>query len=123
MAAGIVSQMNWIYLLGILTNIVLNVLLIPTYGAWGAAIATLATQSVIMLSQIVMTGVVIKTHLSGSFWLRLLLFCVLVIGSTYGMKYFIQLDWRVAFFALGSFSFLLALLLRLIDFRGVKELV
>lgn len=51
-ANGSISQLNWIFVFSIVLNIGLNALLIPTYKAYGAAIATLFTQGFVMLAQL-----------------------------------------------------------------------
>ncbi len=52
-ANGSLKALNWISSIGLFLNFALNFWLIPTEGAFGAAIATLVTQIVVVLSQIV----------------------------------------------------------------------
>lgn len=52
-ANGNLRYLNQISLVGVLVNIILNAFLIPSYGAAGAAFATLVTQSMIALLQLV----------------------------------------------------------------------
>ncbi|MBP6090088.1 MAG: polysaccharide biosynthesis C-terminal domain-containing protein [Crocinitomicaceae bacterium] len=52
-ANGSLKILNWISLVGIVVNIIINVVLIPKYGATGAAIAVLFTQSVTALAQMI----------------------------------------------------------------------
>lgn len=52
-ANGSLRQLNTIALIGFATNFILNYLLIPKYGAKGAAIATLITQFFVSIAQIV----------------------------------------------------------------------
>jgi O-antigen/teichoic acid export membrane protein len=52
-ANGNLRFLNQISFVGVLVNVVFNAFLIPTYGAAGAAFATLVTQSLIALLQLV----------------------------------------------------------------------
>ncbi len=45
-------QMNSVFVIGLLLNIAGNAVMIPYYGAWGAALTTLITQSFVALSEI-----------------------------------------------------------------------
>ena len=54
-ARGELKPLNILYALCVLLNVVLNFVLIPKHGAYGAAIATLVTQSVVTVSLIVMS--------------------------------------------------------------------
>jgi len=51
-AKGRMGPMNRLFIVGIALNAGLNLLLIPEYKAWGAAVATLATQSLVFLAQV-----------------------------------------------------------------------
>tara|TARA_B100001109_G_scaffold255867_1_gene261837 strand:+ start:16470 stop:17912 length:1443 start_codon:yes stop_codon:yes gene_type:complete len=51
-ANGSLKALNQISLVGLLINFGLNLTLIPDYGAYGAAIATLVTQAIIIILQI-----------------------------------------------------------------------
>ena len=48
-ASGRMREANIIFFITILLNVVLNLILIPDYGAWGAAIATLSTHGAVVL--------------------------------------------------------------------------
>lgn len=52
-ANGQLKVLNWISIIGILINLSVNVVLIPKYGAAGAAIAVLFTQSFTALAQLI----------------------------------------------------------------------
>jgi len=51
-ANGSIHRLNWIFLISIVLNIVLNWLLIQQHKAYGAAVATLFTQGFVVLAQI-----------------------------------------------------------------------
>ena len=52
-ANGNLMVLNTISAIGIAANITINLILIPTYGALGAAVATFATQGVTAIAQFV----------------------------------------------------------------------
>ena len=47
-----IKQMNFVFIIGIVLNIAGNAALIPFYGAWGAALATLVTQGFVAMAEI-----------------------------------------------------------------------
>ena len=51
-ANGTLSSLNWVFFAGVVLNLILNFMLIPTYKVVGAAIATAVTQALVMLGQI-----------------------------------------------------------------------
>ncbi len=55
LANGNMKPLNRLFALGIVLNAGLNLLLIPLYKAWGAALATLLTQLVIWISEMAMS--------------------------------------------------------------------
>lgn len=59
-AAGKIRNLNIVFGLGMLLNVLLNYLLIPKYMAVGAAIATFITQVVVMLGQIYLVKMEMK---------------------------------------------------------------
>lgn len=52
-ASGQMHILNLIALAGVIINVSLNLLLIPTQGAWGAAVATFATQLITAVAHII----------------------------------------------------------------------
>lgn len=55
-AAGKIRNLNIVFGVGLLVNVILNLILIPWYQAIGAAIATLITQMIVMGGQIYLVG-------------------------------------------------------------------
>jgi O-antigen/teichoic acid export membrane protein len=74
-ANGQLKVLNWISVIGILINLSVNIVLIPKYGAAGAAIAVLFTQSITALAQL------IYCHIKYSFainWKEMLSYCLYI---------------------------------------------
>ncbi len=96
------KQMNRIFGIGLILNIIGNLITIPLYGAWGAALCTVSTQSFVALSEIYLVYRNIK--LSRDFFkvkelFRPFLLC-LGLFLIYGMAYYYLnpfIDWRVSF--------------------------
>jgi O-antigen/teichoic acid export membrane protein len=78
------KQLNILAASTVLTNVVLNLWLIPRYQAYGAAIASLASQSFYALLQLALSNRLIKIPLNRDILLRLGGFLILNLGIGYG---------------------------------------
>lgn len=76
-ANGSLKELNRISVIGLVINFGLNLTLIPDYGAYGAAIATLITQVLIISLQIIMAKKIFRMNYSVSFISRTLLFALI----------------------------------------------
>ncbi len=54
LAAGRQKKLNWLYFLGVVINVLLNLILIPQFKAGGAALATFITQSLVFAGLLVL---------------------------------------------------------------------
>ena len=116
--------MNRIFALGLLLNIVLNAILIPFYGAMGAAIATIATQGMVALAEI---GLVfrlmpaLRQHFFLSDLLKLLLLCLGLCLFYGGMFYYSDpfLDWRLAVVIAGLIGLVWAQRIGFLELKGI----
>ena len=96
-ANGKMGPMNRLFLLGIALNATLNFLLIPTYKAWGAAVATLFTQALIWIAQMVLAHRMTGGLPGWAAMLRLGLFAGSVGGVFYGMACWLPGAWQLSF--------------------------
>lgn len=120
-ANGSIKQLNLMAALGMVTNIGLNLLLIPRHGALGAAYVSLFTQTLTAVMQVVIAFVIFKFHLKASLVMRLLLFAVLSVISTYlSTKLGNQF---VGLCVALVFSTLLAFVVKLIDLKKLIKLL
>ncbi len=87
------KQMNFIFIISILLNIVLNAWLIPTYKASGAAIATSVTQSFAMLAQVYLAVRILHLQLPASILFRVFIFSFGLILISYGVRIYIPVIW------------------------------
>jgi len=121
-ANGNLKYLNILSAGGALLNIALNIILIPRYYAWGAAMASLFTQTIIAAIQILIVKKVFHFHISLSKILTLALFILTVwIISRYSVL--IQLNWIVKFTAVILLSALFAFLFRLIKLKALYDLL
>lgn len=119
---GLIGRMNRIFLVGILLNVGGNLLLLPHYGATGAAVATLATQSFIALTQAVLAhhwlGV---DHRLIDFGKLLLL--AFVIGTCGLALQYPAWPWFIGGTFTGVLGLVVALQLRLIDLSQTRKMM
>jgi O-antigen/teichoic acid export membrane protein len=120
-AAGKISIFNKIVLIGVLINLVLNLILIPKKGAYGAAIATVFTQYFVLLGQYIVSLYYFKIGFDYSILLRrLLFFCTLGLAS-YIVKTNLDMNWLYLILISGIISVLIALLTGLIKLSDIKK--
>jgi len=83
-ANGSLKQLNIMAIFGLAMNFFLNIWLIPSLGAEGAAIATLATQWFTAIFQIILAIRIMKIEISWQLLFRLVVFTILLV---YAGKY------------------------------------
>jgi O-antigen/teichoic acid export membrane protein len=127
-SSGNLKWMNLVFALGLLLNLIGNALLIPHYGAWGAALATLVTQSFVALAELYLVYRFIPSARPIFRWIelfRILLLCAgmfMLYGlvSTYG-KYYI--DWRLGLLFSGLCGLAWAERIGFLDLKGFFKIL
>lgn len=122
-AGGRLMPMNRLFAFSVLANVVLNILLIPRWGALGAAVATCVTQWGAFLGQLWLAR---RAFQLGDDWrtvLRLILLTSLLILLGESLQQIFHLYWMVLLVALGVTGSILSFLLRLINLQGIRELL
>ncbi len=105
-AKGDLRLLNRVAFLGFLVNVFLNLILIPFYGAFGAALATVITQSSAALVQMYLCFKNLKLDYGLTYWLRILLYTALVLLGSFAIHHYLHLVWwqlalsNIAFIAL-----------------------
>lgn len=79
-ACGRLKHLNWMAAMGAVLNIGLNLVLIPRMQAEGAAWASLVTQVLTAVAQIVLAGRLYGATLPVGLWLRAVVYAVLLVG-------------------------------------------
>ena len=107
------------YLAGVLLNVLLNALLIPRWGALGAAWATFATQSGIFAAQLGLSVRHLALPVNPPLVVRILLFTALLAAAGYGWREWTgDWHWLVKFTGSVCTGGLLAFVFRLLDLKS-----
>jgi O-antigen/teichoic acid export membrane protein len=83
------KKLNYISIGGLVLNVILNFYLIPTHGAFGAAIATMATQLFAGIAQLVSVVIRFKFGVNSRLLLQFILYGVLAVGTNLFLEDFI----------------------------------
>lgn len=121
-ANGSLRKLNIMAVGGVIVNISLNFILIPKYYALGSAIASLVTQTLVAIFQVLLA----KKIFQFSFGLKRIAIFVLFIGGVLLFSIIsVNLDfkWIYKFIAILVFTMILALLLRLIQLKVLVDLL
>ncbi|MDF1570884.1 MAG: oligosaccharide flippase family protein [Bacteroidales bacterium] len=102
------KQLNLLAGATVIINITLNLLLIPAYKAYGAAIASIASQAFYAIGQVVLAHRILRLDLGLSVYGRLLLYGVIVLGGGFALQHF--LSWVPAILLFIAFSGITAIL-------------
>src|SRR5690606_9667923 len=117
-ANGNLNLLNKIAGAGLLINVLLNLWLIPSYHAIGAAIASLVTQGIIISVQIISTKNIFNFSIDVVYLLRLMVFVSVIFASFYATTLF-----SIALFPqlllAGVISLSIGLLIKIIDLKSL----
>tara|TARA_B100000508_G_scaffold137355_2_gene131729 strand:- start:9133 stop:10572 length:1440 start_codon:yes stop_codon:yes gene_type:complete len=120
-ANGNMRLLNQMALFGIVINLTLNFILIPLYKSEGAAIATLITQGLTALAQMMIALKVFKLSVHFNHVIRILTFsAILIAGGLFGITYFPDL---LGLLLLISLGILLLFGLRIIHLRSILQIL
>lgn len=121
-ANGNLKALNITSAIAVAINISLNLILIPRYQAFGAAISCLATQVFAGFSQYIITAVKFKFRLNYGLIIRLIIYIsgVIIIGiGSHGLN----VAWWMSFLGMITAAMILAVALNLINLRGIVRLI
>jgi O-antigen/teichoic acid export membrane protein len=122
-AKGDLKLLNKVAFVGFILNVILNLILIPFYGAIGAAVATVITQSSAALVQMFLCFKNLKLNYGPTFWLRIAVYTGLAIaGSLAVHNYLTLIWWQQAFFTV-TFIAVLALPSGLLPLKDAYQLI
>ena len=116
-AGGKLKALNIFAACSLAANIVVNMMLIPRYGAIGSAWAGLTAQSLMAVSQLVAAIKIYRISFSVSYILKLLFFTLSVIACCH---YTPHLNWWMTLIIYSIVALTLALILKLIN---IKEII
>ena len=123
-ASGNLKRLNQIAFAGVILNIVLNLILIPTYKAYGAALASLITQAITAIAQVWLSKSYFKLNLDVSLLIRGIIFTGLIVsfGFLLQQSLFDYLSWYSALILLILTGGVLLFALKIIEIKNVKKL-
>lgn len=121
-ANGDLKALNIISVVGLLVNVGLNFQLIPTLGINGAALATLATQIVVVSLQLVYIGIQFKTRPNWKLLLSLGAFSIGLFFVGFGLSELV-LNHKITGVVLIVFSVVWALVTRMISIKGIYHIL
>ncbi len=120
-ANGSLKALNIMAAFALVLNVVLNIFLIPRYGAMGSAIASASTQVATGITQIFLSFRLIPLKSDRVYFIRLLsLFLMVSLGSY--LLFQLDLQWIKGSIILGSATLISAFILGLLSLRRMTEL-
>lgn len=122
-ANGSMKLLNISALAGIGVNIIVNLILIPHLQAKGAAIASLSTQTVVCILQVIIAFRILKIPLNTIPYLKCVAYTSLLILCVYFMKTNLELSLFYMLTINLFFALALALITRLIPFSTLKTIL
>lgn len=123
-ANGNLKTLNKIAFAGVLLNIGLNLILIPVYKAFGAALASLITQGITAIAQLILCKTYFSLKINFSLLTRGFLFTILTItlGVLLNSSFFSFIPWYISIFILFGSGTLFLFVFQLIEIKNVKKL-
>lgn len=113
---------NWVYAIGMVFNIGVNLYLIPLYGAMGAALATLLTQYLVALASFYLVHKELHFRISGKDWFRVLLFGIIIISfALIPHDFTLTSSWIADFILFGLFFAVIALIMGLLPWKDLLQ--
>lgn len=119
-AKGNLRAMNLMAVGSVLLNVILNLVLIPEHEALGATIATVITQFLATIVQVILCVRSFRFAPSGGHLVTSLAF---IAGTVvlFWLSTFIGVEWWLALGLAGALSLTLALVLKMIDLKAVRD--
>jgi O-antigen/teichoic acid export membrane protein len=118
------KKMNYVLLIGLIVNLVLNLMLIPEFKAVGAARATLITQAVVMIGQVTLAANEFALKKDVKLIGKTVLFVVISILAASGSYVLFQKPWIfgaiISVMMIGILSLLLGIVRKDMIFAWVK---
>ncbi len=121
-ANGSLKELNRVAFAGMLLNVILNLILIPRFAALGAAITSLATQSITALVQILLAVKIFKLQVNYKLLILLLIFAAGVI--LFGIiSTDLPYNWLIQISLMISWSIILAFSIGLIKLKDIFKII
>lgn len=125
-ANGNLKYLNLMAAFGMVLNLSLNFLLIPYLKAIGSAYASLTTQVITALVQVMLVVLIFKFKFNIQYLLKLLIFVLVVFASAYfSYQIFIAgyMDWKISLLAMAAIAVFAGAATRLLNIRSFLQLI
>jgi O-antigen/teichoic acid export membrane protein len=122
-ASGKINRLNVVFGIGLIINIILNLIFIPRYHASGAAFATFITQISVLGGQYYLTKREINIKSDIKIYTQLIQFIFLSNFIFYVVKSVINIDWIFNLALSILICLLLSFILKIVDFKDGMALV
>lgn len=117
------KNMNLVFILGFIINVLLNWIYIPAHGGIAAAWSTLVTEVFVALGLLLLVFREFRIPWDIAPLIRLISFGLIVAAGFYLLSSGFDLSWDIALLCSMILCFMVSLLLNIIDIRELKELV
>ena len=121
-ANGSLRQLNLLATISLVLNVVVNLLLIPRWGAVGAAWASLSAQSFIAVAQIVVALRLFRLKPTGGYVANLCFFVVVVVAAGL-LCLLLPVAWWLQCLLVAVVAVAYALMLKIINLKEIKSLL
>lgn len=121
-ANGSLWHLNLIALSGMVLNVFLNFIMIPAFQATGSAVASLVTQMLVAVIQMLVVQRLFNIRVNYALIIRLLAF----LGGTIGINFFLLMmptPWQASIVIMAFSCMVLAFGIRLISLRHIYQLI
>lgn len=122
-ANGSLRALNILSLGMVVFSLGLNFVLIPRYGAWGAAITAAATQMILAFILIKLCQRILNLPFHSLWLFKHLLFIISIFAVSYLFQHYLPLSLFVQIFGIGFISVLFMLLLGFLPFHKIKAIL
>lgn len=117
-ASGKLKSLNIIAICGVLINILMNVILIPKYGAEGAAFASFVTQGITAILQVIIAFKILNILIIKKELFMILIFSLIAI-STFYWHNLLTYDWLISFIIVFAILLISAFITGMISVKKV----
>ena len=121
-ANGSLKQLNIVAAIGVVINILLNLIVIPRYKAVGAACTSLFVQATTAFLQYLIARRILKFELKTRYWFHILLFSVSIVGITLFVKQ-LKINWIIGFAVAFALNCGAIFFTRLLSLKEITALV
>jgi O-antigen/teichoic acid export membrane protein len=122
-ASGDLRDVNIVFGVGVLVNVLFNIVLIPRYAVVGAAVATVATQMLVLLGQAILSYRSFALTLKVGYVARLVVYALAVALLSATTYYYFHWHWVIEVIVVILSAGLLSLLIKIIDSDMVLSLL